>query len=224
MTTVAAPERRQSVPADLAHNARLWALVDQIQADPERMAEPFGELYRLTYDTVFGFIRSRIGSRHDAEDIAAEVYLRAHKRVGRLRNTGSSPAAWLVTIAKNLVADHYKSAPVRLSFPVPSFDGAPREDGREARPPLGETYDRTEADAGEILTAITLYGAITRLTPDQHEAVRLRYLLGASIAVTAESMGKDQGAIKALTYRAARRMLRDPEVAALSAARPWLAA
>lgn len=209
-STATATRRHVADPAETEGNERLWALVAQIQQHPAA-AGPFGELYRLTHPAVFRFLRSRLDSHHDAEDLAADVYLRARPRIATLRRASGSPAAWLITIARNLLADHYKSSRHRVTVLVPEVAGGcpiGRLPGFEAR-------DRTEADVDEIRVATALYGALTRLSREQREVLRLRYLLGESVAGAALAMGKQEGAIKALTYRAARSMARDPEVATI---------
>jgi RNA polymerase sigma-70 factor (ECF subfamily) len=216
-----APERPRRFADDDAGNAHLWALVDQIQADPDRAAGPFGELYRLTYPAVYRFIRFRVARSVDAEDLAQDVYVRAERRIGRLRRQAGSPAAWLITIARNLTADWYKSAEKRLTVLAGDIHGRTLEGRTEYDDPT----DQTIRDAEEIMSAVALYGALSRLGEDQREALRLRYLLGESVAGAAEEMGKTEGALKALTYRATRAMLRDPVVAELGpAARSRLAA
>jgi RNA polymerase sigma-70 factor (ECF subfamily) len=212
--TATAPARRREFTDDAAGNDHLWSLVAQIQADPDNDAGPYGELYRLTHPVVFRYIYFRLGSRHDAEDLAADVYVRGRRRIGRLQRQAGSPTAWFITIARNLVADHYKSAQKRLEVLAGEMHGRTPE----GRPETEDTRDTTAADAAEIMAAVTLYGGLSRLSPEHREVLRLRYLLGESIAGTAAAMGKNDGAIKALAYRAARAMLRDPAVAELGAA------
>lgn len=221
MSSTTAPSRRKTISdAERAEQDRLWALVAQLQGGPRVSADPFGDLYRATCGTVFRFIRSRVGGYHLAEDLTSDTFERAHKRVDRLQRQTGSPAAWLVTIARNLVADHHKAASTRLVMYVDETQ--PRTP--EGRPEYTETGDATVDRVFGVRDAIALLGAITRLTPAQREAVRLRYLLGESVAGTADQMGKEVGAVKALTYRATRSLARDPEVAAMAPAWSLLAA
>lgn len=216
MSSTAAPSRRTRTTSDAEREEqdRLWALVAQLQDGPRVSADPFGDLYRATRGTVFRFIRSRVSGHHLAEDLTSDTFERAHKRVDRLKRQTGSPAAWLVTIARNLVADHHKAATTRLVVYVDETH--PRTP--EGRPEYTETGDATVDRVFSVRDAVALLGAVTRLTPAQREAVRLRYLLGMSVAATAGEMGKEDGAVKALTYRATRTLARDPEVAGMSPA------
>ena len=128
--------------------------------------------------------------------MTSEAFLRALKRITSFTWQGRDVGAWFVTIARNLIADHYKSSRQRLETTaedVSSVTGAPRlvEDGPE-RAVL-------EAMQNEVLLQ-----AVQRLGPEQQECIVLRFLQGFSVAETAQAMGKNDGAIKALQYRAIR--------------------
>jgi RNA polymerase sigma-70 factor (ECF subfamily) len=59
-----------------------------------------------------------------------------------------------------------------------------------------------------MLTNAELIIAVNKLNPEQHECIRLRFLDGLSTAETAQAMGKNEGAIKALQYRATKTLAR----------------
>ena len=50
--------------------------------------------------------------------------------------------------------------------------------------------------------------AVRRLKPEQQECISLRFLQGMSVSETAQVMGKNDGAVKALQYRAVRSLAR----------------
>lgn len=159
-------------------------------------ADAFGEIYDRYLSTIFRYIHARTGNHALAEDLTSETFLRALRGIANFTWQGRDPAAWLITIARNIITDYYKSARYNLERLVP--------DMRDAEP---VDHDRTvdpEAAAITHLVNTELMYALTRLTPDQRECVVLRYLLNFSIAATAEAMHKEPGAIKALQYRAIR--------------------
>ena len=59
-----------------------------------------------------------------------------------------------------------------------------------------------------ILDAFFLHDYVKQLSPEQQESIILRFLQGFSVAETAQAMGKNEGAIKALQYRAVRSLAR----------------
>ncbi|HWH00573.1 MAG TPA: ECF subfamily RNA polymerase sigma factor, BldN family [Pilimelia sp.] len=182
-------------PSDAA--AEVWALVERAQAGE---AEAFGLIYDRYVDTVFRFIYFRVGNRQLAEDLTSDTFLRALKRIGSFTWQGRDLGAWLVTIARNLVADHFKSGRYRLEVTSGDVLDADREDrGPEGSP---------EAAVVDHITNVALLTAVKQLNPEQQECIVLRFLQGFSVAETAQAMGKNEGAIKALQYRAVRALAR----------------
>ncbi|WP_433530027.1 ECF subfamily RNA polymerase sigma factor, BldN family [Micromonospora sp. CA-263727] len=182
-------------PSDPA--TEVWGLVERAQAGE---AEAFGLIYDRYVDTVFRFVYFRVGNRQLAEDLTSDTFLRALKRIGSVTWQGRDLGAWLVTIARNLVADHFKSGRYRLEVTTGDVLDADREDrGPEGSP---------EAAVVEHITNVALLTAVKRLNPEQQECIVLRFLQGFSVAETARAMGKNEGAIKALQYRAVRALAR----------------
>jgi RNA polymerase sigma-70 factor (ECF subfamily) len=171
----------------------IWRLVEQAQAGD---AQAFARIYDRYFDTVYRYISYRTGSRTIAEDLTSEVWLRALRRIGSVSWQGRDLGAWLVTIARNLIADHYKSGRQRLE--VTTADMLDND---------GEAVGPESDPAAAVLTRLdnaTLLDAVRRLNPEQQECITLRFLQGLSVTETAQIMGKNDGAIKALQYRAVR--------------------
>jgi RNA polymerase sigma-70 factor (ECF subfamily) len=194
-TAPEAPFPSRPAPDDAA--AEVWALVERAQAGD---ADAFGLIYDRYLDTVFRFIYFRVGNRPLAEDLTADTFLRALKRIGSFTWQGRDLGAWLVTIARNLVADHFKSGRYRLEVTTGDVLDADREDrGPEGSPELAVV---------DHITNVALLSAVRQLNPEQQECIVLRFLQGFSVAETAQAMGKNEGAIKALQYRAVRALHR----------------
>jgi RNA polymerase sigma-70 factor (ECF subfamily) len=182
-------------PSDPA--TEVWTLVELAQGGD---AGAFGKIYDRYVDTVFRFVYFRVGNRQLAEDLTSDTFLRALKRIGSFTWQGRDLGAWLVTIARNLVADHFKSGRYRLEVTTGDVLDADREDrGPEASP---------EVAVVDHITNIALLTAVKQLNPEQQECIVLRFLQGFSVAETAQAMGKNEGAIKALQYRAVRALAR----------------
>ncbi|APY87030.1 RNA polymerase subunit sigma-24 [Streptomyces alfalfae] len=180
-------------PAADSDSARMMALVERAQAGE---SDAFGRLYDQYSDTVYRYIYYRVGGKATAEDLTSETFLRALRRIGTFTWQGRDFGAWLVTIARNLVADHFKSSRFRLEVTT------------------GEMLDANEVERSpedsvlESLSNAALLEAVRRLNPQQQECVTLRFLQGLSVAETARVMGKNEGAIKTLQYRAVRTLAR----------------
>ncbi len=167
-------------------------LVRQAQAGD---ADAFGALYDRYVDLVHRYVYYRVGSRALAEDLTSETFLRALRRITTYTWQGVDIGAWFVTIARNLVADHYKSGRYRLEVQV--------QEVRDDR-----SFEGPEDEVLDSLDHAVLLQAVTKLGAEQQECVVLRFLQGLSVSETAVIMGKNEGAVKALQYRAVRTLSR----------------
>jgi RNA polymerase sigma-70 factor (ECF subfamily) len=171
-----------------------WALVKMAQSGDMRA---FGELFDRYFDMVFRFALVRMnGDRAQAEDIAQETFVRALRRIGSVSYQGRDIGAWFVTIARNLIADHYKSGRYRLEM---TSDDVATVTGAQELTAAGPEDEVLEGMQNRVLLE-----AVKQLNPEQQECIVLRFLQGMSVTETAQIMGKNDGAIKALQYRAIR--------------------
>lgn len=174
-----------------SEHAAMWTLV---RAAQQGDGEAFGKLYDQYVDSVFRFIYYRVNDRALAEDFTSETFLRALRRISTINYQGRDIGAWFITIARNIVFDHTKSARYRLELTT------------------GEVIEGNEVDAGPELAVLTnltnarLLEAVNSLGDEQKECIVLRFLNGLSVAETAAVMGKNDGAIKALQHRAVKRL------------------
>ncbi len=172
---------------------RLTALVTLAQRGD---AEAFGQIYDLYVDAVYRYLYYRVGSPTLAEDLTSETFLRALRRIDSFSWQGKDIGAWFVTIARNLVSDHFKSSRFRLEVPT------------------GDILDADRADGGiedvvvDRLESAELLKAVRELKPEQQECIVLRFLQGLSVAETAKVMQRSDGAVKQLQLRAIRALAR----------------
>lgn len=168
-----------------------WDLVRATQAGDQ---EAFGQLYDRYHEMVFRYVLFRVGDRQLAEDLTAETFLRALRRIASVSYQGRDIGAWFVTIARNLVLDHVKSSRYRLEQTTSEIaDLSPSTSGPEQQVLDGATHEE-------------LLRCVAKLNSDQKECIALRFLQGLSVAETARLMGRNEGAVKALQHRAVRRL------------------
>src|SRR5688572_7035800 len=172
-----------------AEGTRLRALVE-LARDGD--AEAFGQLYDHYVSGVFRFIYYRVGSRQLAEDLTSETFVRGLRAIQRFTWQGKDFGAWLTTIARNLIADHFKSSRARLE--IVSDDV-----------PEGRTTARSpEEDVLSLISNEMLFDAVNSLPPEQRDCVLMRFIQGMSIAETAAALKRSEGAVKQLQLRAVR--------------------
>ena len=168
---------------------RLRALVDLAK---EGDAEAFGQLYDHYVSGVFRFIYYRVGSQQLAEDLTSETFVRGLRAIQRFNWQGKDFGAWLTTIARNLVADHFKSSRARLEIVA------------ETIPEGKATVASPEQEVLALISNEMLFEAVNSLPNEQRDCILMRFIQGLSIAQTAAALGRSEGAIKQLQLRAVR--------------------
>ncbi len=161
------------------------SVVGQAQRGDE---EAFAQLYEVYFDKVYRYLVLKIGNRAEAEDMTQQVFLKAYKSIASYRWKGVPFSAWLFRIAHNLMVDFV------------------RKSSRRPTVPLDETLlagsDNPQAEVELRLDVERLVLATRHLTAAQREVISLRFAGGLPIAEVARTMGKSQGAVKALQHSA----------------------
>jgi RNA polymerase sigma-70 factor, ECF subfamily len=186
-----------SYTSDDPEQERIAALVTLAQQGD---GEAFGQIYDKYVDAVYRYLYYRVGSPQLAEDLTSETFVRALRRIDSFHWQGKDIGAWFVTIARNLVADHFKSSRFKLEMSTGDILDADH-DGSVNQ---GSVAPGTEEIVLDRLRDAELLGAVKELKADQQECIVLRFLQGLSVAETADVMGRSQGAIKQLQLRAVR--------------------
>ena len=168
---------------------RLRALVDLAK---EGDAEAYGQLYDHYVSGVFRFIYYRVSSQQLAEDLTSETFVRGLRAIQRFNWQGKDFGAWLTTIARNLVADHFKSSRARLEIVT------------ETIPEGRATVASPEQEVLSLISNEMLFEAVNALPNEQRDCILMRFIQGLSIAQTAAALGRSEGAIKQLQLRAVR--------------------
>jgi RNA polymerase sigma factor (sigma-70 family) len=73
------------------------------------MRPDFAETYDEHVWRVYGFLAYRVPSRADAEDLTQQTFERALRAWGRFDPQRAPVGAWLLSIAHNLLIDHYRA-------------------------------------------------------------------------------------------------------------------
>ncbi len=156
----------------------------------------FEELYRAYAPTVYGYLRGRVSSQAEAEDLAARTFANAFASLDRYRARGGGFSAWLMTIAHNLLVNWYRDQGRRP--PAASLDEASQLPSRLPGP-------ESHLERNERIQAIR--DAIEGLGADQQRLITLKYVDGLTNAEIGRMMGRSEGAVKAMHHRTLRRLL-----------------
>jgi RNA polymerase sigma-70 factor (ECF subfamily) len=155
--------------------------------------DAWAEVYRRHSQQVYAYIYYRLGDQYTAEDLTADVVVKALAGIKGYSWRGTPLLAWLYRIAHNVTADHRKATARRMKVQAA---GEP-ELIEDAQDHLRELDERTD-----------MMRAIRALTEEQQQVVILRFYQGLSNAEVARIMGKPEGAVKALQSRGLRSLRR----------------
>jgi RNA polymerase sigma-70 factor (ECF subfamily) len=151
--------------------------IEAAQRDPSR----FGDLYEENFYRVYAYIARRVSHRHQAEDLTADVFREALAGIGKFEWRGVPFAAWLLGIAARVIADYFK----RL--------------GRDAEN-LAAKPERSSTD--EVERSAMLFQLVERLPEAQFRVIQMRFVEQKSIREIAQELGRSEGAVKQLQFRA----------------------
>jgi RNA polymerase sigma-70 factor, ECF subfamily len=158
-------------------------LVEAAQRDPAR----FSELYECNFDRVYAYVSRRLADRGAAEDVTAEVFHQALANLDRFEWRGTPFVAWLLRIAANAIVDYWRktSREQQLS----------EEDAPESFPVNAENIERVEHRA-------MLFHLVRTLPADQRRVIEMRFAEEKPIRDIARELGRTEGSIKQLQFRA----------------------
>jgi RNA polymerase sigma-70 factor (ECF subfamily) len=165
-------------PKDEAHE-RL--LVEAAQNDPAR----FADIYEANFEVVYTYVARRVVDRASAEDLTSEVFKKALESLPRFSWRGKPFAAWLLRIAANMVADRFR-------HPNRVIELSEVEDAGSS----------VQISLEEVEQQARLFRLVDQLPADQGRVVRLRFAEEKSIREIAQELGRTEGAVKQLQFRA----------------------
>ena len=196
VATAARPDLRGG---DLGSDA---ALVHAAKAGD---ATAFGELYERYRDAIYRFCLSRTGTSHDAEDLTADVFVKALQSIDRWQDRGLPFAAFLYRIARNAAIDRSRTLKQPLSV-----------DGLLVEP---ASKQNVELEATFAVEKSILLAALTKLKSEHRDVVVMRFIEGYSALEVAGVLGKTEGAIRTLQHRALERLRKEFDIAQRAAAK-----
>ena len=161
--------------------------------------EAFGSLFDAYYGPVYRYVASRVGRPSDAEDLAQLVFVKVLESLPRYEQRGVPFGGWLFRLARNVVIDHVRTRREHVTLDVIG------EKSTDDQGPDELAVLRQEMDS--------IAHALRRLTPEQREAVELRFFAGLSAKEAAEAMGRQEGTVRGLQFRAIAALRRELGIA-----------
>jgi RNA polymerase sigma-70 factor, ECF subfamily len=157
-------------------------LVEAAKKDPSR----FAELYELNFGRVYGYIARRVGDRDTAQDLTSDVFHKALANIHSFEWRGVPFAGWLLRIAANMIVDRSKR-------------GAKEVTGQDL-PDLPDLDKRPKLEEAD--QSARLFLLVDQLPQDQRRVIAMRFAEEKSIREIAQALGRSEGAVKQLQFRA----------------------
>src|ERR1700681_1650387 len=157
-------------------------LVEAAKKDPSR----FGELYALNFAGVYAYIARRVGDCDAAQVLTSDVFHKALANIHSFEWRGVPFAGWLLRIAANMIADRSKR-------------GATEGTGQEL-PDLPDLDKRPKLEEAD--QSARLFLLVDQLPQDQRRVIGMRFAEEKSIREIAQALGRTDGAVKQLQFRA----------------------
>jgi RNA polymerase sigma-70 factor (ECF subfamily) len=184
--------------------AQLVALLRQ------RSSAAWAAFYDANYSYVYRYAVTRLDSIEQAEDVAATVFQRAFTAIEGYSYQGKPLLAWLYSISRNVVSEHYRGLQRRRALSL--FRRPPAAaDGSAGSSLLDAARASRHCEPEAAIGWLDLQRALAKLTDGQREVLILRHFVGLSARETANVLGKQERSVYSLHARAVeslRRLLR----------------
>ncbi len=170
-----------------------------VEAAKDGDPEAFGALFDHFYGPVYRYVASRVGRPSDAEDLAQLVFVKALEALPRYELRGVPFGGWLFRLARNVVIDHVRTRREHVTLDI-IVQQSTEEGGPDELAALRQDMD-------------SVAFALRRLTPEQREAIQLRFFAGLSAKEAAIAMGRQEGTVRGLQFRAIAALRRELGIA-----------
>ena len=164
------------------------ALERLVQQAKNGDADAFGEIFDHYHEPIYRYVASRVQRPSDAEDLTQSVFVKALEALPRYEVRGNPFGGWLFRLARNAVIDFVRTRHDHLELDVL------QERSANQALPDEILVARQQIDAVGI--------ALTALTEEQRDAIALRFFAGLSAREAAVAMGKQEGTVRGLQFRA----------------------
>ena len=177
-------------------------LVDRISRGDSAAFQEFVDRYKkkiyyIAYDIT--------GDHDDAEDVSQEVFIKVFRSLKTFRRN-AKVSSWLYQISVNASIDLLRK---KASKPEKSMDDIERADIQENLPGSSTRAQNPERSAEDLIIQNHISEALQKVSPKERSVFVMRHYNELKIREIAEILGVSPGTVKALFYRATRKLRRE---------------
>jgi RNA polymerase sigma-70 factor, ECF subfamily len=150
------------------------------------------EIYNRYIESIYQFVRLRIGDVQAAEDISSTVFEKLILGLAEGKGPKTHLRGWLFQVARHAIYDTYGK---KQALPLETIEqwSAP-------------TSEEPEQQLLANMDVEALRDMLQMLSPDQQEILLLRFDQQLGLKETADILGKGVGTVKTLQFRAVKRL------------------
>lgn len=152
-------------------------------------------IYNDYHDKLFYYIKTKVTSIEDAEDICSEVFIKVQKKLVDYDSEKAGVSTWIYTIARNSVIDYYRT----------------HKDADELTDEMSATLSSGEETDAALLNRETLEelaAALQKLSDEERTVIVLHYYEELSLADIEKQTGLSYGQVKLRHNSALKKMER----------------
>lgn len=160
-----------------------------VQQAIKRDRAAFTVLYERCVDKVYRHVYYRVSNHDDAEDITQEAFVKAWKAIDKYKRTGAPFVTWIITIAGNLVIDHYRrQQKVEITAEIEKI----------SEKELGSQVPGPEQQAEVNFNNSVIKKAVLKLKEDKQKVILMHFIDDLSYEEIAKALNKSAGAIRVI--------------------------
>ena len=137
------------------------------------------QVYAEYQGKVMGYLRARLSSRAEAEDLCSDVFEKILRRIDGYDESKASLSTWIFSITRNTLIDHFRRTRPQAELDENLAEEGEVEDGLLENETLGE-----------------LASALKRLPEQLRDIIVMRYYDGKPLTEIAKIMDLSYGAVK----------------------------
>ena len=158
------------------------------------MKDTFDEIYEAYHQDIYQFVFYMVKDKHLCDDLVQDTYIKILQSLSTFRGE-SSKKTWLLSIARHVVIDHFRSQKRKRNYKLDFFNWQERGESIKDDLPLPDDIVIKNEEIKKV------YHYLDQCTPDQKSVLILRFIQSLSVQETAEVLNFSESKVKTTQHR-----------------------
>lgn len=160
--------------------------------DAAKLQKDFDQLYTSLWPKVYRFIYYKVQNREEAEELTQEIFHRVYRHAKKNEIEEGKLKAYIFTCARNIVYDTWRDKHKRMN--IIELDEVSEKDAF-----LPDQVSHVESN-------LMVREALELLSAEEKEIITLRIIKGYSVSYVSNKLGRPEGTIKSIQFRALQKL------------------